>query len=212
MSQQAFFGRCQGEAPAAPCLVIIAQKINRSSGLPRLSITMPHRLAQWPLKLLVATAAGVMLLLLPKAAWAFRPTGAGASASTPRSSSPSSSLSSPQSRASIIRRAGGGQAQSQAQAQQQQPQGPLTRRSMLTVGHDAAVQTALPLLFGRWTLKVRELRGGGRVFAWGSRRAAPNSMLTCTCPTNQQHRRIACPKRCGAGARAPRARRWTQCE
>ncbi len=24
---------------------------------------------------------------------------------------------------------------------------------MLTVGHEAAVQTALPLLFGRWTLK-----------------------------------------------------------
>lgn len=39
----------------------------------------------------------------------------------------------------------------------------LTRRSMLTVGHDAAVQTALPLLFGRWTLKVSSLSMAERV-------------------------------------------------
>ena len=111
---------------------------------------MPLRLARWPLKLLGAAVAAVVLLLLPGAAWGFRP---GAGLSPPRSSSSSSSSSSsaPQSRASIIRRARGDAAQ-----QQQQLQGPLTRRSMLTVGHDAAVQTALPLLFGRWTLKVRK--------------------------------------------------------
>ena len=116
---------------------------------------MPLRLARWPLKLLGAAVAAVVLLLLPGAAWGFRP---GAGLSPPRSSSSSSSSSSaPQSRASIIRRARGDAAQQQQQQQQQQQlQGPLTRRSMLTVGHDAAVQTALPLLFGRWTLKVRK--------------------------------------------------------
>ncbi|KAM3577965.1 hypothetical protein VYU27_000068 [Nannochloropsis oceanica] len=33
----------------------------------------------------------------------------------------------------------------------------LMRRSMQTAGHDAAVETALPLLFGRWTLDEKRL-------------------------------------------------------
>lgn len=61
---------------------------------------------------------------------------------------------------------------------------------MLTVGHDAAVQTALPLLFGRWTLKVRELRGG-RVFAWGSRSRVPfNADINMSYELTTQENRV----------------------